>query len=311
MSPAWSLFVIILVALNIFGCVWLIWWTGKRRPGDPAPTQTSHVWDGDITEYNQPMPRWWIVMFYFTIVFGIAYLLWYPGLGSFKGYGNWTSAGEQAADKAVQDAKVEKALAPYAGKALPELAADPRALKLGASIFANNCATCHGSSAHGAIGYPNLTDKVWHWGGQPEQILQTVLEGRNAVMPAWGPVLKGMGGEHAQDYVIAYVRSLGSKDKAASGDYMAAQGKALYEGVCVACHGPDGKGNQALGAPDLTDNYWLYGNSNDSLNQTLAEGRKGMMPAHRQLLGETRSRLVAAYVWSLSQPVPGAAGGAP
>lgn len=311
MSPAWSLFVIALVALNIFGCLWLIWWTGKRRPGDPAPTQTSHVWDGDITEYNQPMPRWWIIMFYATIAFGIAYLAWYPGLGSFKGYGHWTSQGEQAADKAVQDAKVDATLAPYAGKPLPALAADPRALKLGASIFANNCATCHGSSGRGAIGYPNLSDKIWHWGGEPEQILQTVLDGRNAVMPAWGPVLKGMGGEHAQDYVIAYVRSLGEGNKAGSGDYMAAQGKALYEGVCVACHGVDGKGNQALGAPDLTDDYWLYGDSNDSLNQTLAEGRKGMMPAHRQLLGETRSRLAAAYVWSLSHGTSGEAGSGP
>ncbi len=311
MSPAWSIYVIVLVALNIFGCVWLIWWTGKRSPGDPAPTQTSHIWDGDITEYNQPMPRWWIVGFYLTIIFGIAYLFWYPGLGSFKGYGNWTSAGEQAADKAVQDAKIEAALKPYAGQPLPQLAADPHALKLGASIFANNCATCHGSSARGAVGYPNLTDNIWHWGGSPEQVLQTVLDGRNAVMPAWGPVLKGMGGEHAQDYVIAYVRSLGNKDKAASSDYMAAQGKALYEGVCVACHGIDGKGNQALGAPNLTDDYWLYGDSNDNLNQTLAEGRKGMMPAHRAILGETRSRLVAAYVWSLSQPKPGEAGASP
>ena len=300
MTPAWSWYVIALVVLNILGCVWLIWWTGKRHPGDPAPTQTSHVWDGDLTEYNQPMPRWWINLFYITIVFGIGYLIYYPGMGSFKGTSGWTSQAEHDADKAVQDAKIEQAMAPYAGQPLPALAANPAALKLGQSIFANNCATCHGSSARGANGYPNLADTIWHWGGEPEQVLQTVLEGRQAVMPPWGAVLTGMGGEHAQDYVIAYVRSLGKPTT--SSDYMAVQGKSLYQGVCAACHGAEGKGNPALGAPDLTDDYWLYGDSNDSLNATIAKGRNGMMPAHRALLGETRSRLAAAYVWSLSQP---------
>ena len=300
MSQGWSWYVIALVVLNIAGCVWLLWWTGKRRPGDPAPTQTSHVWDGDLTEYNQPMPRWWINLFYITIVFGIGYLIYYPGMGSFKGTSGWTSQAEHDADKAVQDAKIEQAMAPYAGQPLPALAANPAALKLGQSIFANNCATCHGSSARGANGYPNLADTIWHWGGEPEQVLQTVLEGRQAVMPPWGAVLTGMGGEHAQDYVIAYVRSLGKPTT--SSDYMAVQGKSLYQGVCAACHGAEGKGNPALGAPDLTDDYWLYGDSNDSLNATIAKGRNGMMPAHRALLGETRSRLAAAYVWSLSQP---------
>jgi cytochrome c oxidase cbb3-type subunit III len=303
MSQGWSWYVIALVVLNIVGCVWLIWWTGKRKPGDPGPTDTSHVWDGDLTEYNQPMPRWWINLFYITIVFAIGYLVYYPGMGSFKGTSGWTSKAEHDADKAVQDARIEKALAPYAGQSLPALAANPAAMKLGQSIFANNCATCHGSSARGATGFPNLTDTVWHWGGSPEQVLQTVLEGRQAAMPAWGAVLTGMGGEHAQDYVIAYVRSLG-KDGKGGTDYMAAQGKPLFQGVCSACHGADGKGNPTLGAPDLTDDYWLYGNSNESLYATIGNGRKGMMPAHRELLGETRSRLAAAYVWSLSQPRP-------
>ena len=308
MSQGWSWYVIALVVLNIAGCVWLLWWTGKRSPGDPAPTQTSHVWDGDLTEYNQPMPRWWINLFYITIVFGIGYLIYYPGMGSFKGTSGWTSQAEHDADKAVQDAKIEAAMAPYAGQPLPALAANPAALKLGQSIFANNCATCHGSSARGANGYPYLADTIWHWGGEPEQVLQTVLDGRQAVMPPWGAVLTGMGGEHAQDYVIAYVRSLGNAG--APGDYMAVQGKSLYQGVCAACHGAEGKGNPALGAPDLTDDYWLYGDSNDSLNATIAKGRNGMMPAHRALLGETRSRLAAAYVWSRSQPAR-TAGAAP
>src|SRR5690606_16580747 len=158
----------------------------------------------------------------------------------------------------------------------------------------------------GAIGYPNLADDIWHWGGEPERVLQTVMEGREGIMPPWGQVLTGMGGEHAVDYVVAYVRAL--HDPAlARNNFMAAQGKQLDDGVCVACHGVDGKGNQELGAPDLTDDYWLYGDSSESLRKTITEGRHGSMPAHGELLGPTRSRLVAAWVWSLSntpaQPV--------
>jgi cytochrome c oxidase cbb3-type subunit 3 len=300
MSAAWSWYVIILVVLNIFGCVWLLWWTGKRRPDDPAPTDTSHVWDGDLTEYNQPMPRWWINMFYLTIVFGVGYLIYYPGLGSFAGTSKWTSAKEHDADKALQDRKLEATFSPYANQPINVLAQDPKALKLGRSIFSNTCATCHGSSAQGAVGFPNLSDKVWHWGGSPERVLQTVLDGRDGIMPPWGTVLTGMGGEHAVDYVIAYVHSLSAPDQSLQNDYMATQGKPLYEGICAACHGPTGKGNIEMGAPDLTDGYWLYGDSNESLRATIELGRHGVMPAHRQLLGETRSRLAAAYVWSLS-----------
>ena len=301
MSSAWSWFVIAIVAINIFGCVWLLWWTGKRKPGDPAPTDTSHIWDGDITEYNKPMPRWWINLFYITIVFAIGYLIYYPGLGAFAGVSKWTSAKEQAADKARDDAKMEQAFAPYKGKSIDVIARDPKAVALGRSIFNNTCATCHGSSATGAIGYPNLTDDIWHWGGSPDRVLQTVMEGREGVMPEWGKVLTGMGGDNAVDYVVAYVRTL-SDPASMDNNFMAAQGRSLYNGVCVACHGVDGKGNQELGAPDLTDNYWMYGNSSESLRQTIANGRHGTMPAHKDLLGETRSRLVAAYVWSLSHP---------
>ncbi len=301
MTPGWSWYVIIIVAINLLGCVWLLWWTGKRRAGDPAPTDTSHIWDGDLTEYNKPMPKWWINLFYITIVFAIGYLIYYPGLGAIAGTARWTSAKEHATDKAREDAKLEQAFAPYAGKSIDAIARDAKAVALGRSIFNNTCATCHGSSAKGAIGYPNLTDDIWHWGGTPERVLQTVLDGREGVMPEWGKVLTGMGGDNAVDYVAAYVRTL-SDPTSMQNNYMAAQGKPLYDGVCVACHGIDGKGNQELGAPDLTDDYWLYGSSSESLRQTIASGRHGSMPAHRQILGDTRARLVAAYVWSLSHP---------
>jgi len=300
MSGGWSWYVIALIALNIAGCVWLLWWTAKRRPGDPKPDDTSHTWDGDITEYNKPLPRWWINLFYLTIVFGIGYLLWYPGMGAFAGYGKWSSQREHAQKKATIDAKLEATFAPYKGQPINVLAADPAARQLGRSIFNNTCATCHGSSAQGVTGYPNLTDDIWHWGGSPERVLETVLDGREGVMPEWGKVLTGMGGDHAVDYVAAYVRTLSRDDKSLYNDYMAAQGRPLYQGVCVACHGADGKGNTAMGAPDLTDDYWLYGSSSEALRQSIANGRHGVMPAHRELLGETRARLVAAYVWSLS-----------
>lgn len=299
MTSGWTWFVIILVAINIVGCVWLLWWTARRRPGDPKPEDTSHVWDGDITEYNKPLPKWWINLFYLTIIFAVAYLFWFGGLGGVPSYGGWTSVGEHAKAKAVEDAKLEQTFKPFAGMAIDTLAQDPKAVALGRSIFSNTCATCHGSSGQGAIGYPNLTDAIWNWGGTPDHVLQSVLDGREGVMPEWGTVLTGMGGPEAVDYTIAYVRTLAAPETLQN-NYMAARGRKLYEGVCVACHGIDGKGNQDIGAPDLTDDYWMYGSSRDSLYQTIVHGRHGVMPAHRELLGETRARLVAAYVWSLS-----------
>ena len=303
MSGAWSWYIIFLVVLNIAGCGWLLWWTAKRRPGDPKPTDTSHIWDGDITEYNKPLPRWWINLFWITIVFGLAYLAWYPGLGNVIGYGKWTSQNEHAKDKSAYDATLESTFAPFKNQPIDALAHNPAAVKLGRSIFGNTCATCHGSSARGAIGYPDLTDDIWHWGGTPERVLETVLDGREGVMPEWGSALTGIGGENAVDYVVAYVRSLSQHDKPAASDYLVAQGKKLFDTLCVACHGPEGKGNSTMGAPDLTDEYWLYGNSNQTLRETIAKGRHGSMPAHRMLLGETRARLAAAYVWSLSHGV--------
>jgi cytochrome c oxidase cbb3-type subunit 3 len=299
MSMGWSWYVIALVALNIAGCVWLLWFTARRRPGDPKPTDTSHVWDDDITEYNKPLPRWWINGFYLTIVFAIGYIAWYGGLGHYPGISGWTSGKEYAADKAAQDAKLNAAFAKYAGKPIDVIARDPHAVSIGKSIFTNTCSGCHGSSAKGAIGYPNLSDDIWHWGGTPDRVLETVLDGREGVMPEWGKVLTGMGGENAVDYVASYVQSL-SDPKGLDHNFMAAQGKSLYVGLCVACHGPDGTGNTAMGAPNLTDDYWLYGGSKAQIAQSIANGRHGVMPAHRELLGETRSRLVAAYVWSLS-----------
>ncbi|MGY1409618.1 MULTISPECIES: cytochrome-c oxidase, cbb3-type subunit III [unclassified Luteimonas] len=312
MSNAWSWYVIVLVAINIGGCAWLLWWTARRRPGDPKPEETSHIWDGDITEYNKPLPKWWINGFYLTIIFGIGYLAWYPGLGNFAGASGWTSAKAHDADKARHAELLEETFGVYANQPFDTLAADPTAMELGRSIFANTCAACHGSSAQGASGYPNLTDTAWNWGGDPERVLESVLDGRQGIMPPLGTVLEGIGGDLAITQAATYVRALRSEDIDATlrNDYMAARGKKYYDSLCVACHGPEGKGNPDLGAPDLTQRNTLYANTLDSIRTTIVGGRHGIMPAHRDLLGETRGRLVAAYVWSLSNsdrtdPPPG------
>jgi len=303
MSNAWSVYVIFFIVLNIVGCVWLLWWTGKRNPGDPKPEDTGHVWDGDLTEYNKPLPKWWINLFYLTIIFAIGYLLWYPGLGNLTGFGGWTSATEHNTQWKENNERLERTFAAYAGQPIDQLAQNPQAVHLGRSIFANTCAACHGAAATGAPGYPNLTDDIWNWGGSPERILETVLNGREGIMPPLASVLEGMGGDRAVDQVIAYVRALRAEDTAAvlRSDHLASHGEKLYQGLCIACHGPDGKGSQLLGAPDLTNSRnTLYPNTTESIRQTVVEGRQGSMPAHGPLLGETRARLAAAYVWSLS-----------
>jgi cytochrome c oxidase cbb3-type subunit III len=300
MSSGWSWYINALVVLNIVGCTALLWWTSRGRKAGSEDDSTGHVWDGDLREFDKPLPRWWINLFYLTILFGIGYLVWFPGMGNFAGTSNWTSAGKHDADRAASDARLAATFRPYDGKAIDELARDPRAVALGRALFGNHCATCHGSSAQGAIGYPNLTDRIWQWGSTPDDILQTVLHGRSAQMPPWETALTGMGGESAVDDVVTYALSLTDPSLVATGESAVARGKKLFTSVCAACHGPEGKGNAQLGAPDLTDAYWLYGRSRAAVRDGLHLGRNGMMPAHEPIIGETRSRLAAAYVWSLS-----------
>ncbi|MFZ2237032.1 MAG: cytochrome-c oxidase, cbb3-type subunit III [Dokdonella sp.] len=306
MSTIWSWYVIALVASNILGCVALLWWTSRPRTGDARPDDTSHVWDGDITEYNKPLPHWWINLFYLTIIYGIGYLFWYGGWGSYQGFSGWSSVGELKHDQSIEDAKLEVTYAPFKGKPIDVIARDPIGIKLGQAIFANTCATCHGSSGRGAIGFPNLRDDVWKWGNTPDDVLTAVLQGREGVMPPWGEILTSMGGDGAVAEVVKYVQSL--SDPSLAADPLAVKGGALYAGVCIACHGVDGKGNQALGASNLTDAYSLYGNSTEQITETIIKGRHGVMPAQGPILGDTRSRLVAAYVWSFTH-APNAAGG--
>src|SRR5688572_8484481 len=163
MNHVLSIYIVVLSAIAMAGCVWLIRWTGKRRPGDPKPDDTSHTWDEDLTEYNKPMPRWWLVLFYLTIVFAVGYLIYYPGLGAWRGTAGWSSAGEHDAEQALAEKRLAETFAAYEGRSIEELAKNQDALRHGRSIFANHCATCHGSDARGAKGFPNLTDDIWHW----------------------------------------------------------------------------------------------------------------------------------------------------
>jgi cytochrome c oxidase cbb3-type subunit 3 len=293
MSAGWSWFVIILTVANILGCVWLLWWTRRMRGGNPEGETTGHVWDGDLVEGNRPMPRWWINLFYITIVWGFIYLLWYPGLGAFAGVGGWTSRDKHAADVAAAQAKLEPILAGFRGQPVAALATNAEAVELGRSVFANNCATCHGSDARGARGFPNLTDGDWQWGGDPDTVLATVLGGRQAAMPGMGAVL-GAAGVAA---TTAIVQSLAGQ---AVDPAHAAAGGTHFQTRCVACHGADGRGNPTLGAPNLTDGTWLYGGDAATIAETIANGRMGQMPAHAALIGEDRARLAAAWVLAQS-----------
>ena len=298
MTMGWSFYIIVFVVLNIVGSGWLLWWTSRKRSANDtvdSTATTGHVWDGDLTEYNKPLPKWWINLFWLTIVFSIGYLVWYPGFGHFAGTGGWSSRGQLEAEQAVAEKKLAQAFARFDGQTIDAIAKDADALTTGRRIYANNCAMCHGSDARGGKGFPNLSDNIWLWGGKPEDILTSVLEGRQAAMPALAGVL---GNEQAITEAAVYVQSLSGMpvDPALAG-----AGQKAFAGICAACHGADGKGNTALGAANLTDQDWLHGSAIEDIRTTIRGGRNGQMPAHREILGETRSRLVAAYVYSLSR----------
>jgi cytochrome c oxidase cbb3-type subunit 3 len=256
---------------------------------------TGHIWDSDLTELNNPMPRWWLGLFYISIAFGGFYLLLYPGLGTFGGILGWTSRGAYEEEVEAMEAKVGPLFAQYQQTPIINLIEDKDALKIGERLYASYCTSCHGSDARGARGYPNLRDNNWLWGGDPQSIVTTITHGRIAGMPAWeGP----LGGESGVDEVAQYVLSLSGRATIAE---LAEKGKARFEIFCVACHGATGTGNTALGAPNLTDDIWLYGGSLTRISQSIAKGRNGQMPAQDEFLGEAKIHLLAAYVYGLSQ----------
>lgn len=295
MTSGWSLFVVLVTIVNILGCVWLLRWTTRPKSTTEkigGGADTGHVWDKDLREYNNPLPKWWLWLFYGTVVFGIVYLVWFPGLGSFGGFGGWTSSAQYEKEKAAVEARQAEWYAPFATMTIQQLAADGKAMSTARNLFQNNCAPCHGSDGGGAKGFPNLTDGNWQWGGDPDTVIATITGGRQAAMPAWGTVL----GEQGVREVVAYVRTLSGQPADGA---LAAAGKTRFETVCAACHGVDGKGNPLLGAPNLTDEIWLYGGDEATVTATVTGGRNGQMPAFGERLGPERVKLLAAYATKL------------
>ena len=293
LSPFWSGWVIVLTLGSIFGSYWLLASVRKGQKSNSDTNQTTgHVYDG-IEEYDNPLPKWWYWKYVILVLFALGYLALYPGLGNFKGLLGWTQISEYERDVAKAEAKFGPIFAQYSSTPIEELAQDDKAMRIGQRLFSNNCAVCHGSAATGSYGFPNLTDHDWLYGGDASSIKTSILNGRTAGMPAWGAVL----GEQGVRDTAQYVLSLSGKSTDSSA---ADAGKALFATNCVACHGQDGKGNQLFGAPNLTDNIWLYGGSEAQVMQTLRNGRAGKMPAWNEILGNDKAHIVAAYVYSLS-----------
>jgi cytochrome c oxidase cbb3-type subunit III len=296
MTTGWSLFVIILTILNIAACFWLLRWTSKPRTANEkigGGADTGHVWDKDLREYNNPLPKWWLWLFYITIAFGVLYLALFPGLGNFAGFKGWTQAGQYERERAAVEARAAQLLGPLAALPVAELVNNEQAMATAHNLFQQNCAQCHGSDGGGAVGFPNLRDASWQWGSDADSVVATIAGGRIAAMPPWGAVL----GEQGVDEVVAYVQKLSGQQADAT---LASAGEARFQTVCAACHGVDGKGNPLLGAPNLTDSTWLYGGDAATIRSTVINGRNGQMPAWSDKLGEQRVKLLAAYVTKLA-----------
>jgi cytochrome c oxidase cbb3-type subunit 3 len=301
MTSFWSWYITLLSLGTIAALVWLLLATRKGQRHDSTEETVGHSYDG-IEEYDNPLPRWWFMLFVATVIFALGYLALYPGLGNWKGMlpgyeGGWTQVKEWQREIDKANEQYGPLYAKFASMPVEQVAQDPQALKMGGRLFASNCSVCHGSDAKGAYGFPNLTDNDWLWGGAPETIKTTIMGGRQAAMPAWRDVI----GEEGIRNVAGYVRTLSGRDIPEGINADIEQGQKIFAANCVACHGPEGKGTEAMGAPNLTDNVWLYGSSFGQIQQTLRYGRNGRMPAQEHILGNDKVHLLAAYVYSLSQ----------
>jgi cytochrome c oxidase cbb3-type subunit III len=292
MTKFWSGYIILLTVVMLGLVVWLLFATRKGQRPDQTEETMGHSFDG-IEEYDNPLPRWWFVLFMATIIFGVVYLILYPGLGRMPGLLNWSQVGQYEAEVTRAEQQFAPIFAKYQDMPVEQVAQDPEALRIGQRLFATNCSVCHGSDARGAFGFPNLTDNDWLWGGSPEQIRTSLVQGRQAAMPAWLAVI----GEDGVRNTAGFVRYL-SGIETPNVDIEA--GRQVFQTSCVACHGPEGKGNPMLGAPDLTNDIWLYGSSMLQIQHTLRYGRNGHMPAQAHL-GDDKIHMLTAYVYSLSQ----------
>ena len=297
LTSFWHWYVIIITIGTILGCFWLLQWTkgvsNRDDEGDGTGT-TGHVWDEDLVELNNPLPRWWLQLFYGTIAFAFIYLVLFGGLGNIGGVLGWSQEGQYEAEMKTATEAQETIFARYREMDNESLIANAEANATGQRLFANSCAMCHGSDARGARSFPNLVDNDWLYGGGFDTIMQTLENGRAGIMPV---MVAGLD-DKAIGELVVYVQSMSGQK---ADEIMAANGKKNFDMLCVACHGPDGGGNQALGAPRLNDQIWLYGGEPETIRKTITEGRNGNMPAHKDLLSEDRRRLITAYVLSLSE----------
>ncbi len=291
----WNWFVIVLTVLSMIACWWLVISQSKKgqKPLTGEVKSTGHIWDEDLQELNNPLPRWWLYLFYITLYFGSAYLILYPGLGAFQGLLGWS----QLKEYQEEITKAENSYGPIFNKFVDQdlniVANDPEAREIGKRLFSTYCTQCHGSDARGARGYPNLIDNDSLYGHDPETIKTSIMKGRNGVMPAWKQIL----GNEGLFNVTAYIQSFRGKE---ADLVTVAKGKDIFSKNCAACHGADATGIQALGAPNLIDDIWLYGGSNKRIMESIAQGRQGQMPPHSEFLGEAKVHLLAAYVYWLS-----------
>ncbi|NQZ89788.1 MAG: cytochrome-c oxidase, cbb3-type subunit III [Colwellia sp.] len=320
MSNFWNIWVWVLSLGTLVGCFLLLRYCLTNFAGVPEGEPTGHVFDG-IEELNNPLPQWWSTFFLLTIVWAFLYIAAY-GLGNWTGFIGWKSSNQgilNLAESKAQvlaakengylvqydreiaaaDAKYGPIFDAYAARSIEDLSTDEEALKVGQRLFLHNCSQCHGSNASGSTGFPDLTDNDWLYGGDAETIKQSILHGRKANgMMAWGAAL---GGDQGVQDVAAYVLSLSGREVDATS---AAAGKDKFV-MCAACHGADGKGSAAmgipLGAPNLTDDIWLYGPSVRAVESSINNGRAGVMPAWKDILGEQKVHVISAYVYSLSQ----------
>lgn len=291
-SDFWNLYVVVIVVASILACAVLLIVQGKAT-FTPGKTM-GHVWDGDLEEYNNPMPKWWSWMFVITVIFAFVYLALYPGLGNFKGMLGWTSVGQHKAEVEKMDATVKPLFDKFMAMDMKAVAADKQAMEMGKRLYLTYCMQCHGADARGAKGFPNLTDADWQYGGEPEQIKETIANGRMGVMPPH----EQLGGDTIKD-LANYVRSLSGLPNDAT---RTAKGKEAFGSAgCAGCHGMDAKGMHAVGAPNLTDKIWLYGSSEATISETITKGRQNQMPAWKEFLGDAKVHLLSAYVLSLSQ----------
>ena len=294
-SGFWDIYIAAISLISIVACAVFLKIQSVRKTVEGGTS--GHVWDGDLTEYNNPMPRWWAWLFYLTVAFGLGYLAFFPGLGSYGGTLGWTQLKQLEEETQAANARYGPIYEKFATQEVAVVARNPEALVIGQKLFLNHCSQCHASDGAGSRDFPNLTDNDWLWGGTPEAIKTSITEGRLGVMP---PLGAAVGGDEEVRNVAHYVLSLSGRTH---DTLRAFNGKPKFQQICATCHGADAKGNQQLGAPNLTDGIWLHGSGESAIAAQITKGRTSQMPAHKDMLSPAKIHLLTAYVYSLgAQP---------